>query len=200
MARKTTDEELVSTCKARLKLAQSSEQEIRAEALIDLQFAAGQQWDAEDEQRRNSVGGGGKRPCLTFNKLTGPLNMVANEARMNKPGLQALPVDSSGDADTAAVIEGMIRHIEYASKAEQIYETAIEQSTKGAIGAFKVVTKYCSNKTFDQELRIERVTNPFSIFMDPFAQEADKSDAMWAVELEWLSKEEYAQEFGESEV
>ena len=200
MARKASDDELVATCKARLKLAQTAEQEIRAEALIDLQFAAGQQWDTEDEQRRNSVGQGGKRPCLTFNKLTGPLNMVANEVRMNKPGLEALPVDSSGDADTAAVIEGMLRHIAHASKAEQVYATVIEQTTKGAIGAFKVVTKYCSNKTFDQELRIERITNPFSVFMDPFAQDADKSDAMWAVELEWLSREEYASEFGDSEV
>jgi hypothetical protein len=200
MARKTSDDELVATCKARLKLAQTAEQEIRAEALIDLQFAAGQQWDTEDEQRRNSVGQGGKRPCLTFNKLTGPLNMVANEVRMNKPGLEALPVDSSGDADTAAVIEGMLRHIAHASQAEQVYATVIEQTTKGAIGAFKIVTKYCSNKTFDQELRIERITNPFSVFMDPFAQQADKSDATWAVELEWLSREEYASEFGDSEV
>jgi Phage P22-like portal protein len=200
MARKPSDEELIATCRKRLQLAQSAEQEIRAEALIDLQFAAGEQWDAEDEHRRNSVAQGGKRPCLTFNKLTGPLNMVANELRMNKPGLQAMPVDSSGDSDTALVIEGMIRHIEYASKAEQVYETALEQSTKGAIGAWRVVTKYCSNKTFDQELRIERITNPFSVFMDPFAQQADKSDAMWAIELEWVSREDYTAEFGDSEV
>lgn len=201
MARKPSDEDIIATCRERLKIAQTAEAEIRREALIDLQFAAGQQWDTEDERRRNAVGGGaGKRPCLTFNKLTGPLNMVANEARMNKPGLQALPVDSSGDADTAAVIEGMIRHIEYISKAEQVYETAIEQSTKGAIGAFKITTKYVGNKSFNQELRIERITNPFSVYMDPWAQEADKSDATWAVELEWLSRDEYEQEFGQTEI
>lgn len=200
MAKKQTDEDIIATCRERLKLAQSAEQEIRREAKIDLEFAAGQQWDPDDERRRNSFAPGAKRPCLTFNKLTGPLNMVANEARMNAPGLQALPVDSAGDPDTASVIEGMLRQIEYDSKADQVYQTALEQSTKGAIGTFKVVTKYCHNKTFDQELRIERIVNPFSVFFDPFARQADKSDAMWAVELEWLSREEYDAAFGDSEV
>ena len=193
MPRKKPDSDIIATCRERLKLAQSAEQEIRQEALIDLRFAAGEQWKEEDKTRRNLFG---HRPCLTFNKLTGPLNMVSNELRMNKAGLQALPVDSSGDSDTALIIEGMIRHIEYASKAEQVYETALEQSTKGGFGCWKVVTKYCSNKTFDQELRIERITNQFSVYMDPWAKEADKSDAMWAVELERLARDEYEAEFG----
>ena len=198
MARKQSEEEILATCRKRLKLVETAEQEIRAEALIDLKFAAGDQWDERDKNQRNSMGQGGRRPCLTFNKLTGPLNMVANEARMNKAGLQALPVDSSGDSDTAAVIEGLIRHIEYQSKAEQVYETALEQSTKGAIGAFRVVTKYAGNKSFDQELRIERILNPLAVYVDPFAVEADKSDMMWAIELEWFSRDEYEAEFGKT--
>ena len=200
MPKKPTEEEIVATCKTRLALVQAAEADIRKEAITDLEFAAGNQWDAEDQNRRNSYGSGGKRPCLTFNKLTGPLAMVANEARMNKPGLQALPVDSSGDSDTALVIEGLIRHIEYMSKAEQVYETALEQSTKGAIGAFRVTTGYHGNKSFDQELRIERILNPLSVFIDPFAQEADKSDMQWAIELEYLSRDDYTAEFGETEL
>ena len=196
MARKKSDEDIISTCHERLKSAQTAEAEIRREAIIDLRFAAGIQWDPEDESRRNAVAAGGKRPCLTFNKLTGPLSMVANEARQNKPGMQALPVDSSGDADTAAVIEGMLRYIEYASKAEQVYETALEQSTKGAIGAFKITTQYVGSKTFDQELRIERIVNPLSVYCDPWSQQADKSDMNWAIELEWYSHDEYEAEFG----
>ena len=146
------------------------------------------------------MGMGTKRPCLTFNKLTGPCMQVANQARMNKPDLEALPVDSSGDPDTANVIEGMIRHVEYASKADQVYETALDQSTKGGFGFFKVTTRYCGNKTFDQEIRIERVYNPFSILIDPDAQEADKSDMKWAFDTEWMTHEEYKAEFGNTEI
>jgi hypothetical protein len=198
--RKQSDKDILSTARERYRLAEEAEREIRAEAKIDLQFAAGQQWSKDDENSRNAAGGAGKRPCLVFNKLTGPLNMVANEARMNPPSIEVLPVDSSSDPETARVLEGMIRHIQYVSKADQVYESALEQSTKGGFGHFKVVTRYCGNKTFDQELRIERVYNPFSVLIDPFAREADKSDANWGFQLEWWSRDDYKSEFGETEI
>lgn len=200
MSRKQSDKDILATARERYRLAEEAEREIRAEAKIDLEFAAGNQWDADDRNRRNAAGGAGKRPCLVFNKLTGPLNMVANEARMNPPSLEALPVDSSSDPETAKIIEGMMRHIGYTSKADQVYETSLEQSTKGGFGYFKVITKYCGNKTFDQELRIERIVNPFNVLVDPFAKEADKSDMMWAFELEWISREDYEAEFGKTEI
>ncbi len=199
MGSNKAERDLIATARERYKLAEEAEREIRREAKIDLEFAAGNQWDADDMRRRNMTGGT-KRACLTFNKLTGPLNQVANQARMNKPDLEALPVDSTGDPDTANVIEGMIRHIQYASKADQVYETSLDQSTKGGFGYFKVSTRYCGNKTFDQEIRIERILNPFSVLMDPYAREADKSDAKWAFELEWIPRDEYKEEFGKTEV
>jgi hypothetical protein len=199
VASSKADKDLIATARERYKLAEEAEREIRREAKIDLEFAAGKQWDTDDMNRRNATGPG-KRPCLTFNKLTGPINQVANQARMNKPDLEALPVDSKGDPATAKVYEGMIRHIQYASKADQVYETSLDQSTKGSFGYFKVTTRYCGNKTFDQEIRIERILNPFSVLMDPYAREADKSDAKWAFELEWMSRDEYKTEFGETEV
>jgi hypothetical protein len=200
VATSKAERELIATAKARFKLAEEAEREIRTEARIDLQFAAGQQWDQADVAQRNAMGQGARRPCLTFNKLTGPLNQLSNQARMNKPDLEVLPVDSTGDPDTAKIIAGMIRHVEYASKADQVYETGLEQSAKGGFGYFKVSTRYCGNKTFDQELRIERITNQFAVLIDPYAKEADKSDMRWAFELEWLSRDEYDEEFGDSEV
>lgn len=200
MASSKAEKDLIATAKGRYKLAEEAERNIRREAKIDLEFAAGQQWEAQDINQRNAMGMGNRRPCLTFNKLTGPINQVANQARMNKPDLEVLPADLSGDVDTAQVIEGMIRQIEYSSKADQVYETSLDQSTKGSFGYFKVITRYCGNKTFDQELRIERVINPFAILIDPFAKEADKSDMRWAFELEWIPRDEYKDQFGNTEV
>lgn len=200
MATSKAEKDLIATAKERYKLAEEAEREIRREAKIDLEFAAGQQWDDADKTQRNSFGGGNRRPCLTFNKLLGPINQVANQARMNKPDLEALPVDLSGDQDTADVIGGMIRHIEYNSRADQVYETSLAQSAKGGFSYWKVVTKYCGNKTFEQELRIERIINPFAVLIDPYAKEADKSDMGWAFELEWMPRDEYEAEFPGSEV
>ena len=47
---------------------------------------------------------------------------------------------------------------------------------------------------------IERIVNPFAVLIDPYAQEADKSDMRWAFELEWMPREEYKAEFPKTEV
>jgi len=119
---------------------------------------------------------------------------------MNQSGIKVNPVDSASDPDTAKVIEGLIRHIEYVCKADEIYETAVEQSTAGSFAYFRVTTRYCGPKSFDQELRIEGIKDPFSVYIDPYAREADKSDMKWAFEIETIPKEDYVREYGESEV
>ena len=198
MPKRQSVEDILATARERFKLAENAEEEIRRAALEDLRFCAGDQWDTDDRNRRNQPGS--QRPCLTINKLAGPLNQTANEARLNQAGIKVSPVDSSGDPDTADVIEGMIRHIEQVSKADEVYETAIEQSAAGSFGYFRVTTRYCGPKSFDQELRIERIVDPFSVYIDPYAREADKSDMKWAFESEWIPKAEYEQEYGESVV
>src|SRR5215471_13519430 len=194
--KRQSEEDILATARERFRLAEDAESEIRREALDDLRFCAGEQWDSFDKNSRQS--GANRRPCLTFNKLIGPLNMCANEVRTNQSGIQVHPVDSTADPDTAEIIEGMIRHIEYSSKADEVYETAIEQSAAGGFAYFRVTTRYCSAKSFDQELRIERIADPFSVYIDPYAREADKSDMHWAFECEWVPKDEYKQEYGES--
>ncbi len=42
------DKDLIATARERYKLAQEAEREIRREAKIDLEFAAGNQWDQAD--------------------------------------------------------------------------------------------------------------------------------------------------------
>ena len=199
MPRKDSDEDILETARERFRLCEDAETLIRKDALDDLRFCAGEQWDTWDKQSRTNLGPG-RRPCLTFNKLIGPLNMCANEARMNRAGIQVYPVDSATDPATADVIEGMIRHIESVCKADEVYETALEQSTAGSFGYFRVTTRYCGPKSFDQELRIERVLDPFSIYIDPYAREADKSDMNYAFEIEIIPKDEYKDEYPDSEV
>lgn len=199
MPRKQSEEDILETARERFRLCEDAEALIRRDALDDLRFCSGDQWNAWDRQSRTNIGPG-RRPCLSINKLIGPLNMAANEARLNQAGIKVYPVDSSTDPDTADVIEGMIRHIESVCKADEVYETALEQSCAGSFGYFRVSTRYCGPKSFDQELRIERVLDPFTIYIDPYAREADKSDMRFAFEVEIIPKEEYKKEYPDSEV
>ena len=198
MARKSSDEDILSDARKRFKLCEDAERDLRVDALDDLRFVAGEQWDTADRNSR-TLNGPARRPCLSFNKLIGPLNMAANEARMNQAGIKVYPVDSTSDPDTAKVIEGMIRHIEDVCKADEVYESALEQSTACGFGYFRVTTRYCGPKSFDQELRIERVVDQFSIYTDPYAREADKSDMRFAFEIEIVPRDEYQEDYPDSE-
>ncbi|HKE24977.1 MAG TPA: portal protein [Bryobacteraceae bacterium] len=198
MARRQSDEGILSEARKRFKLCEDAERDLRKEALDDLRFVSGVQWD--DADRRSRTTGLSSRPCLSFNKLIGPLNMAANEARMNQAGIKVYPVDSTSDPDTAKVIEGMIRHIEDVCKADEVYESALEQSTACGFGFFKVTTRYCGPKSFDQELRIERIPDQFSVYIDPYAREADKADMAYAFEVEVIPRDEYEADYGDSQI
>jgi hypothetical protein len=103
-------------------------------------------------------------PVLQFNKLPAHIQQVANEARQNKPQIKFSPVDDGADKDTAAVLEGLARHIQYSSDADVAFETALEYSASCGFGYFRFLTEYCSDDNFDQELKVETVTDPFRVY------------------------------------
>jgi hypothetical protein len=74
------------------------------------------------------------------------------------------------------VLSGLIRQIERSSDAEVAYDTALDFAVTCGFGYFRINTRYASDDSFDQDLTIERVANPFSIYGDPEGTAADSSD------------------------
>ena len=56
-------------------------------------------------------------------------------------------------------------------------------------------TDYCNDETFDQDIRIGRVRNSFSVYMDPTIQDPTGADAKWCFITEDLLKTEYEELF-----
>lgn len=189
-------EKLLDQIRTRFSEADEAEREIRREAKQDLRFLGGDQWPegAKRERERND------RPCLTINRLPTFVRQVVNQGRQNKPQIHISPVDSGADKDTAAVISGLVRHIEYDSDADAAYDSARQYATACGFGAFRVLTDYSSEETFDQDIKIEAIPDPFSVYCDPHARRADRSDARFMFVVEWLSKDEYKQRWPDSEV
>ncbi len=153
--------------------ASDYEQENRELALDDLRFARmGEQWPNQISQQRKREG----RPQLTINRLPSFIRQVVNDARQNKPSIKVRPVDSGADPDTAEVFNGIIRHIEQVSNADVAYDTAADFAVTCGMGYFRIDVDYAHDDTFDQDIRIERVANPFSVFGDPYSTAADSSD------------------------
>jgi hypothetical protein len=162
----------------------------------DIRFAReGVQWPDKIAKQREQEG----RPCLTINKLPAFIRQVVNDARQNKPSIKVHPADSGADPETAEVINGLIRNIEYTSNADVAYDTATECAVGNGFGYIRVNVEHAYEDSFDTDIMIERVSNPFSIYGDPRSTAADSSDWDVAFETELMSKAEYEAQFGKIE-
>ena len=182
----------------RLKIAISTYSESREDELDDLRFMAGSpdnqwQWPQDVLATRGSVQGQtvNARPCLTINKLPQHVRQVTNEQRQNRPSGKVIPVNDQADVEVAEVLDGIVRHIEYMSDADVAYDTACENQVTYGEGYIRLLTEYCYEDSFDQDIRIERIRNSFSVYMDPLIQDPCGSDAEWCFITEDLMKEDY---------
>src|SRR5262245_40761574 len=91
------------------------------------------------------------RPCLTSNKLPAFLHQITNDQRQNKPSIKVHPVDDGADEETAEIIQGLIRHIEYNSNADTCYDTSLFYAAAIGFGYFRILTQYVGD-SFDQEI------------------------------------------------
>lgn len=174
-----------------LRLVGEADSQNRAEALGDLKFAAGDQWPVEIQNSRNLE----SRPCLTINKIDAYVRQVTNQQRQQRPRIKVHPVNNEGDLKIAEVIEGITRHIEVNSNADTAYDTAFEYAVKMGWGYWRVTTNYISEDSFDQEIYIEPVDDPFSVYFDPNSVSPDGSDAERCLITSVMSKAAFRQAY-----
>ena len=186
----------------RYTLAISAYSDSREDELDDLRFMAGSpdnmwQWPADVLATRGSVQGQtiNARPCLTINKLPQHVRQVTNEQRQNRPTGKVIPADDRADVRVAEIFDGMVRHIEYISDADVAYDTACDNQVTYGEGYIRLLTEYCRDDSFDQDIKIGRVRNAFSVYMDPAIQDPCGSDAEWCFITEDVSKADYERMF-----
>ena len=186
----------------RLQLASDYLSESRENELDDLKFYAGDpdnhwQWPADVLSSRGSIQGQSinARPTLTINKLPQHVHQVTNDQRQNRPSGKVIPANDDAEIEVAAIFDGMVRHIEYVSDADVAYDTACEAQVSFGEGYFRLLTIYCDDGSFDQDIRIGRIKNSFSVYMDPMIQDPCGADAQWCFITEDIAKEEYERDF-----
>lgn len=169
-----------------------AEAENRASALEDLRFARlGEQWDHKVLEQRRKEG----RPALTINKQPAFIRQVVNDARQNKPQIKVKPVDGGSDPETAEIMTGLIRNIEYVSGADVAYDTAAEFAVSAGFGYFRIDIDYAYDDTFDLDILIKRIANPFSVFGDPYSTAADSSDWNVGFITEFLTQDQFERQY-----
>lgn len=167
------DKDLLNDAREDFKLCVENEADQRKESLDDLEFALlGKQWPDDVKAQREKDG----RPCLTLNRLPAFVKQVTNNARQNRPSVNVHPVGGGSDKDVARIYQDLIRNIENVSKADIAYDTGLDFAAYCGVGYWVVRDQYTCDDSFDKELLIERVANPFSIYRDYESKSATSDD------------------------
>jgi hypothetical protein len=197
-AKDKSSSDILATARSRLDMAISALSESREDEIDDLRFYAGSpdnhwQWPADVLATRGAVQGQtiNARPCLTINKLPQHVKQVTNDQRQNRPSGKVIPADDNADVEIAEIFNGLVRHIEYISDADVAYDTACENQVSYGEGYIRLLTEYCDENTFDQDIKIGRIRNSFSVYMDPTIQDPCGADAKWCFITEDIPKTEY---------
>jgi hypothetical protein len=192
------DDDRLATMRHRFTVAQAAYSDSREDELDDLRFMAGSpdnawQWPADVLATRGAVQGQtiNARPCLTINKLPQHVRLVTNEQRQNRPTARVIPADENADPEVAEIFDGIVRHIEYMSDADVAYDTACDNQVTYGEGYIRILTEYCKEDSFEQDIKIARVRSSFSVYMDPMIQDPCGQDANWCFITEDIPKAEY---------
>lgn len=190
------DAEVLREARTRFEHCTEWEATARAHAELDARFAEGDalnmyQWPKEISRERKG------RPCLTHNKVRQHNLMIVNDARQNKAQVKVTPTGDGATYESAQVFAGLVRRIEYQSKAIDAYSSATWHQVQTGVGYVRVVTEYTDAQGFDQEIYIRRVGDPASIYLDPDAKDYDKADMRFAYVFTDIPKDQYEAEHGE---
>lgn len=193
----TKDDEFLGLARKRFAAAAEDEKLLRDKFISDLRFASpdgDDQWDPQVKQQREAAG----RPAMSFPRCHTFVQQVSNEARQKKPQIKFSPrLDQ--DKDTAEVLEGLARYIQYDSQAQIAYETAIEYSAGASWGYYRFLTEYCDDDSDDLELKVKPVLDPLTVYGILVPAIFGRKPRHWFV-IEEMPKDEFKDKYPDAQM
>lgn len=192
-----TREDILKEARDRFAIAEDVDGENRDRQADDTKFVwvKGAQWEQDAYDARE----GWDQPCLEASQLTQFVKQVVNDQRQARPGIIVSAASGDASAETAKILQGMIRHIEVDSQAEAAYDSAFEHAVTGGRGFLRVLTDYENSTSFDQKLIIKRVQDPMSVYPDPYYREPDGSDMNWCFVVETMTRKAFEAAYPDAE-
>ncbi len=154
-----------------------------------------QQWD-ETIKRARENDPGGARPCLVMDHTGQYVANVAGQVVKSPPSIHTVPVGSGSDIKVSEQLDGMLRHIEYASRAQTHYGTVLTSAARTGVGYLGVRPQYVDRALGYQEPRIFAEADPLRVVFDPWSVQLDGSDATFAYLLTSMSEREFERKYG----
>lgn len=180
------------------KSAEEADSDNRKEAIEDQKFVAGDQWDSQVRQFRETPTASRPfpLPCLTINTLPQFVGQVIGDRRANATAIKVLPRED-GDVKIAEVRSELIRSIELQSKADRVRAIAFEQQVSCGIGNTRIDLDWAYEDAFDRDLFIRSIPNPLAVLWDPMAAEPTGRDAKYCFVVDTMTKDSFKAQFGD---
>jgi hypothetical protein len=182
-------EKLLDRIKSRYTEGVSAMEENRRLHSEDLNFIynaeAQAQWDPVVLEARKG------KPCYTFNRVLGPVNIVNADMRQTRPSVKYRPSRGGATQPIADIYGGLFRSMEKDSHAVQIYKEQYKYAVGGGYGAWRLVPEFADDDTFDQVLRLKSIANPQNVVWDPQCDEPCAGDAMWCEVATRISRDQH---------
>ena len=189
-----TESDFLMEAKRRLSLALCWDVDSRLEAQSDRDFYSGDQWDPAVRQTRLSQ----QRPCLTINPLRRMVELILGDYNQSRIGFSPIPKDDASKLSADVLGKYMI-DLQRKSNAGYAYEWGFRQALICGRGFWRVVPEYENEESFSMIPVVRRVNDSFLVAIDPYAKEADYSDARYACVIEPMSKEEFQSRYPDAD-
>lgn len=148
------------------------DEENRREMVMDARFVAGEQWEDTVRALRDAK----SKPTLTINRLPAYVAQLVGNRRLNDTVIKIIP-DAGGSKQIAEIREGLIRSIQKASRAQNVFDTAFTQQVIGGLGNFQVHLDYAHDDVFEQDIHIAAIPNALSVVWDRTSVDPSGADA-----------------------
>lgn len=155
---------------------------------------------APDIAALNTLG----KPTVEFNILEAMVSRLRSEFAKQQPSFDVRAADgvplemlTPEFIETERVVEGYLRAIFNDATNDGLQSNI---NTDQLIGGFSVVwvrTDYISERSFEQNIIVERVFDPTMTFFDPLARTSHKGDGSYCGMLVPYTKDRFVQEYGE---
>lgn len=187
-----SNDPIVSEVIERRRRVQDWESVTRYRFVEDLKFSIGDsdngyQWPAAIRSSRDTA----SKPSLTINIIRQHNLNVSNDLRKNKQSVKFLATGGEGSAESSEAIQDLFRYVERRSHAQDVYTKAREFQIAAGLGYIRLAADYVDNESFDQEIKILPINDPLGVYMDPDAQQKNRSDMNWCIVMDQVPTDEF---------
>lgn len=172
---------------ANLESAQGADQDKRDNAREAETFCEKKNGQWEENVWKRLEG----RPRYTFDKVNHIIDLICSSIETKSFGITLSPADIKTDQKLADVVSGIIRQMQYKSKADDIYNRAMRRCIKTGFDAWRVNTRW-KKDSFIQEPYLEYIPNAIDrVWFDENSVEPDASDARWCWVLTEMTNDRF---------